>query len=57
MRKIFLLGEEVVTLVDEKKSAGAHEVEFNAESLVNGVYLYKINAGDYSETMKMLLVK
>jgi hypothetical protein len=52
-----ILGKEISTLIDEHKKAGVHEVEFNADDLVNGVYIYKITVGDYSKTMKMLLVK
>jgi hypothetical protein len=57
--KVFdLVGNEVVTLIDhERKPAGHHEIVFDAGSLANGVYLYRLQAGDFSETKKMLVVK
>jgi hypothetical protein len=56
--KIFdVLGNEIKTLVDEVKNAGLYEYEFNALSLTSGVYFYKIETLEYSETKKMLLLK
>ena len=56
--KVFdLLGCEVATLVNEDKSAGKYEVEFNAENLHSGVYFYRIQAGKYVSTKKMILMK
>jgi len=52
-----VLGNEVATLVDEEKPAGSYEVEFNASKLSSGVYFYKIQAGSYVETKKMILIK
>jgi photosystem II stability/assembly factor-like uncharacterized protein len=56
-----LLGREVIKLVDEVKSAGIYEVEFNASSanveLPSGIYLYRIKAGNFTETRKMLLLR
>jgi hypothetical protein len=52
-----LLGREVATLVNEFRTAGNHTVDFNAASLASGVYFYKIEAGDFTATKKMLLVK
>jgi hypothetical protein len=57
-----LLGEEVTTLINELKEAGSYEVEFNSHSgsvrnLPSGVYLYRINAGEYTATKKMILLK
>ena len=52
-----LLGSEVATLVNENKPAGDYEVRFNAEGLSSGLYFYKLEAGTYSETKKMLLVR
>lgn len=52
-----VLGREVATLVDEYKSAGKYEVEFNAIGLTSGIYFYRIQAGNYSQTMKMTLLK
>jgi hypothetical protein len=52
-----VLGKEIVTLVNEEKPAGTYEVEFNAEGLPSGVYFYKLQAGDFIEAKKMLLLK
>lgn len=52
-----LLGQEVVTVVDEEKTAGEHEVMFNSEGLSGGVYFYRISAGEFTETKKMVLLK
>jgi probable HAF family extracellular repeat protein len=57
LRVYDVLGNEVATLVNESKPAGTHEVEFNASNLSSGVYFYKIQAGNYFETKKMLLIK
>ena len=55
-----MLGREVACLVNELKSAGTHEVEFNASSvggLSSGMYVYKINAGSFQSVKKMILAK
>lgn len=52
-----VLGNEIATFVDEYKPAGKYEVEFNASSLSSGVYLYKLQAGDFFQTKKMILMK
>jgi enterochelin esterase-like enzyme len=60
--KVFdLLGNEVATLVNEEKSAGEYEVEFDASSgireLVSGIYFYQLQSGSFVETKKMVLLK
>lgn len=58
--KVFdILGNEVATLVNEIKEAGYHKVEFNASeyNINSGVYLYKLTAGNYTETRKLILMK
>jgi uncharacterized delta-60 repeat protein len=52
-----VLGNEVVTLVDEFRGAGRYEVNFNASNLPSGIYFYKLQAGDYVQTRKMILLK
>jgi len=52
-----VLGNEVATLVNEEKPAGVYEVEFNASSLPSGVYFYKLQAGNFVETKKLILIK
>jgi hypothetical protein len=56
--KVFdLLGREVATLVDEFKPAGKYEVEFNSKDLSSGIYFYTIQAGSFTKTEKMILLK
>jgi hypothetical protein len=52
-----ILGSEVATLVNEQKSAGRYEVNFDASRFASGVYIYKITSGSYVSSKKMLLVK
>jgi len=52
-----VLGNEIVTLVNEEKPAGSYEVEFDAISLPSGVYFYRLQAGSFVETKKMVLMK
>lgn len=51
------LGKEVATLVDQHMKAGVYETDWNAFSYPSGVYFYKLVAGNYSETKKMILTK
>ncbi len=57
--KVFdLNGKEVATLLqNEQKAAGIHELTFDARNLPSGVYLYKLQAGQYAETKKMILLR
>jgi photosystem II stability/assembly factor-like uncharacterized protein len=57
--KIFdLTGKEVATLLqNEQKTAGTYELIFDARNLPSGVYLYKLQAGQYAETKKMILLR
>jgi 5-hydroxyisourate hydrolase-like protein (transthyretin family) len=56
--KIFnILGKEIATLVNEKKSPGTYEVKFNAGNLPSGIYFYKLSAGDFTDTRRLLLLK
>ncbi len=52
-----LLGREVAVLVNEKLRPGEYEVDFNASNYPSGVYYYKLSAGNFSETRKMVIVK
>jgi len=52
-----LVGEEVNVLVNETVNAGFYEVTFNAANLPSGTYFYRIQAGNYIETKKMVLMK
>ena len=51
------LGKEVAVLLNEVKEAGSYNVNFNAENLSSGIYLYKIQSDIYTATKKMLLLK
>ena len=56
--KVFdLLGREVSALVNREQPAGNYEVEFDASSLTSGVYFYRIQAGQFVESKKMILLK
>jgi hypothetical protein len=52
-----LLGREVAVLVNERKEPGSYTVTFDAASLSSGVYLYRLTAGSFVETRKMILVR
>jgi hypothetical protein len=52
-----VLGNEIVTLVNEEKSAGSYEVEFKASNLSSGIYFYSLSAGNYFSTKKMIILK
>ncbi len=56
--KVFdILGNEVATLVNTSKDAGSYQVNFDASKLSSGVYIYTLNAGNYTQSKKMLLMK
>jgi hypothetical protein len=52
-----ILGKEIATLVNEKQSPGTYEVNWDASAFPSGVYFYKLTAGDFTETKKMLFIK
>jgi hypothetical protein len=52
-----VLGRKVATLVNEAQSAGTHNITFNASGLSSGVYFYRLQAGNFSSTQKMILIK
>jgi len=52
-----VLGKEVRTLINDERPAGYYEVNFDAQGLPSGVYLYKMKAGSFSDTKKMILLK
>jgi hypothetical protein len=56
--KVFdILGNEIATLVNEEKSAGNYEVNFEASGFASGIYYYTLNAGSFTETKKMIMIK
>jgi hypothetical protein len=52
-----LLGREVSVLVNEKKDAGIHDVTFDAAGLASGMYFYRLQAGRFAQTKKLLLLR
>ena len=56
--KVFdIIGNEIETLINEEKQTGIYEITWNAEGLPSGIYFYRLQAGDFISTKKMLLLK
>ena len=56
--KVFdILGNEIATLVNEEKDQGVYTINFDANNLASGLYLYRIQAGSFIDTKKMILLK
>ena len=51
------IGEKIAELMNEVKSAGTYDVDFNASELSSGIYLYRLEAGEFIQTRKMSLMK
>jgi hypothetical protein len=52
-----ILGKEITTLVNQTMSAGSYSVDFDGSNFQSGIYIYRIVAGEFSETKKLLLIK
>ncbi len=52
-----VIGKEVAILVNEEKAAGSYKIEFGGNELTSGIYFYKLQAGNFVETKKMVLLK
>ncbi len=52
-----MLGREISTLVNEQKGPGEYTVSFNAQRLASGIYFYVLQAGQFHETKRMVLVR
>ncbi len=52
-----LLGRKVETIVNEHQQSGYHQITWNSNNISSGVYFYKIHAGEFVETKKMVLLK
>jgi hypothetical protein len=50
-------GKEIEVLVNRELNAGAYKIDWNAANYPSGVYFYKITAGEFTETKKMILIK
>jgi photosystem II stability/assembly factor-like uncharacterized protein len=51
------LGQKVKTILSKRMLAGDHEIEFNAQNLASGIYYYRIEAGEFQDVKKMVLLK
>jgi len=52
-----ILGREIATLINEEKPIGSYEVEFDATGLTSGIYFYRIQTPNFTQTKKMILLK
>jgi len=52
-----VLGREIRTLINEFKKAGNYKVEFDASSLSSGIYFYQLQAKEFTQTKKLILMK
>jgi hypothetical protein len=52
-----ILGQEVATLVDEEMQPGSYEVRWDASGMASGVYLYRLQAKDFIDTKKLVLLR
>ena len=51
------LGQELKTLISERQSSGQHSFRFSADNLTSGIYLYRLTAGSFSQSKKMIILK
>jgi hypothetical protein len=52
-----LIGRVVATIVSEELSAGTYSWQWNASTLSSGIYLYRLEAGSFTQTKKLVLIK
>jgi hypothetical protein len=52
-----MLGREVSVLLNERSDAGVHEVKFDGTNLASGAYFYRLRAGDFVKTKRLLLLR
>jgi hypothetical protein len=52
-----ILGNEIAAMVEEYKTPGTYEIEFDGSELSSGIYFYKLKAGNFSDSKKMILLK
>ncbi len=57
LKVIDIRGKEIAALVNEKQNLGTYEVEFDGSGLTSGVYFYRLTAGGFSDTKRMMLLK
>jgi hypothetical protein len=51
------LGQQVAALINENQESGSHEVRFDGSGLASGVYFYRIQAGDFVQTKRLILLR
>jgi hypothetical protein len=51
------LGQQVATLIQGEQEAGYHEIKFDASGLASGVYMYRLQAGDFVQSLKLTLLR
>ncbi len=52
-----MLGQEVATLINSEQEVGSHSINFDASKLASGLYIYKLTAGNFTQSRKMMLLK
>jgi hypothetical protein len=52
-----ILGKQVATLLNEEKEAGFYEVNWDSDNSPSGVYMYRLQAGNYTECKKLIIVQ
>jgi hypothetical protein len=52
-----ILGNEIETLINEEKQVGSHKIEFVGNNLSSGIYFYKLQAGNFTSTKKLIILK
>jgi hypothetical protein len=52
-----MIGQEVMTLVEQREKAGRYDVEFNATGFASGVYFYRLKAGNFLSTKKLMILR
>jgi hypothetical protein len=51
------LGQQVATLQDGEQEGGYHEVQFDGSGLASGVYVYRLQGGDFVQSLKLTLLR
>lgn len=57
LKIVNILGQTVATLLNKQMKAGHHEIELTANNLASGIYIYRIQAGEYTNSKKMILLR
>ena len=52
-----VLGKEIMTLINEQKTAGSYEVDFNGINLASGAYFYRLESSEFVDIKRMILIK